>query len=307
MKCLYVYNPISGKGQAEKYRHYIVKKLRERFGDVEVYVTKQAGELERKAAEACGKYDLLIFAGGDGSFNEVVCGIADKENRPALGYIPTGTVNDIAHSAGIKCTIRGAVKNIVNGEPRKLDVMKINDRYAMYVACCGGMTACSYKAKQSIKKHIGKIAYALEVVKDEMVFDDFPVKLSINGETLETDVLMVMIMNGKRVASSKANRDGLLDDGKVEVIVVRENPREQNKSGKIVGRFFRVIRVFTRGFRGANKNKKVYDTYRCQRLSVQTSPDVAWNFDGELGAHGNIDVTVLNKHVELIVPKKLLR
>ena len=54
MKCLFVYNPISGKGTVAKKKNYIVKKLRERFDEVDVYATQSAGELQQKAAEACG-------------------------------------------------------------------------------------------------------------------------------------------------------------------------------------------------------------------------------------------------------------
>ena len=115
MRCLFVYNPVSGKGAIVKKLHYTVKHLRARFGDVDVYATHEAGELVQKAAEACGVYDVFVFAGGDGSFNEVVMGLGEKENRPVLGYIPTGTVNDIARSTGIPRNIRGAVKNIVSG------------------------------------------------------------------------------------------------------------------------------------------------------------------------------------------------
>ena len=178
MKCLFVYNPVSGKGKAAKKKKFIVKKLRERFGEVDVYATRRAGELVEKAAESCGNYDVLVFAGGDGSFNEVVMGLGERENRPVLGYIPTGTVNDIARSTGIPRDVRGAVKNIVKGGAYPLDVMKVNDSYVMYVACSGGLTGCSYKAKQSAKKVFGKIAYVFEVLKNDLVFDEYPVTFS---------------------------------------------------------------------------------------------------------------------------------
>ena len=66
MKCLFAYNPISGKGKAAKRAGKIAAKLSERFGEVSVRATTRAGELKDIAAEACGKYDLLVFALGDG-------------------------------------------------------------------------------------------------------------------------------------------------------------------------------------------------------------------------------------------------
>lgn len=52
---------------------------------------------------------------------------------PEVGYIPSGTVNDVAHSLGIPKNLRRALKVITGGENVLLDCMKINDRYAMYI------------------------------------------------------------------------------------------------------------------------------------------------------------------------------
>ncbi len=303
MRCLYVYNPISGKGHAEKTKKYVVKKLRERFGEVDVYATQNAGELSEKAAQACGQYDVFVFAGGDGSFNEVVNGLAERENRPVLGYIPTGTVNDIARSTEIPRSVRGAVKNIVSGGAYPLDVMKVNDRYVMYVACSGGLTGCSYKAEQSTKKMIGKFAYALEVLKHDLVFDEYPVTFSGAEGNLETSAVMVMIMNGRSVASFPVNRGGLLDDGEAEIVIVREQPRKrETRVRKHFRYFFSVIRVFSRGFHRLRKRKNMFVGVG-KSFSVKVPDDVVWNFDGEMGPKGQIDVSVLNKHIQLIIPR----
>lgn len=303
MKCFFVYNPISGKGKAEKKKKYIVGKLKERFGDVDVYATKEAGELVEKAAEACGKYDVLVFAGGDGSFNEVVMGLGEKENRPVLGYIPTGTVNDIARSTGIKRSIRGAVKNIINGGAYPLDVMKVNDKYVMYVACSGGLTGCSYNAEQSVKKKIGKLAYAMEILKNDLVFDEYPVTFEEEGRAVETTAVMIMIMNGRSVASMRVNRDALIDDGEAEIIIVREKPRKrETKFHKHFRYFFSALKVFTRGFRRLRKHKNMY-TGKFREYSITVDDSIVWNFDGEMGINGSINVRVLNKHVNLIIPR----
>lgn len=302
MKCLFVYNPVSGKGAVRKKLHYIVKRLRARFGDVDVCATREAGELTRRAKEACGIYDVFIFAGGDGSFNEVVMGLAENENRPILGYIPTGTVNDIARSAGIKRNVRGAVKNIVNGAAYPLDVMKVNDKYVMYVACSGVLTNCSYLAKQKAKRRFGKIAYAFEALKSGLVFDEYPVVFETIDDFFETSAVMVMIMNGRSVASMRINSDGYVDDGEAEVIVVCEKPKvRETKAHKHFRYLFSALKVFSRGYRRLKKSKKMR-TYKGTEFSVRVPENVVWNFDGEMGIGGDIHVQVLNKHVNLIIP-----
>ena len=63
--------------------------------ETSAYATEKAGDATIEAERALSShYDLLIAAGGDGTLNEVVNGIAEQPNRPKLGIIPMGTVND---------------------------------------------------------------------------------------------------------------------------------------------------------------------------------------------------------------------
>ena len=101
MKCVYIFNPNSGKKKHVKMQDYIVKKLLDKFEVVDVRPTKKRGDASEFAKEACGIYDVIVVAGGDGTLNEVINGIAENENRPKIGYIPTGTCNDLARSLKI--------------------------------------------------------------------------------------------------------------------------------------------------------------------------------------------------------------
>ena len=44
---------------------------------------------------------MIIAAGGDGTINEVVNGVASLEHRPKMAFIPTGTTNDYARALKI--------------------------------------------------------------------------------------------------------------------------------------------------------------------------------------------------------------
>lgn len=307
MSCLFVYNPVSGKGKIGRRADEIARQLGEKFGSCDVYATKAPGELAEKAAQACGRYDVFVFAGGDGSFNEVVQGLAERENRPKLGYIPTGTVNDIARSVGIKRSIGGALKNILEGQAKKLDVMKVNDKYVMYVVASGGLTGCSYTAKQSAKKAMGKLAYAFEVIRHDLVIDDYTFRFEDNNEIHEADAVMVMIMNSRSVASMRLNPRAVLDDGKVELLIVTQRKlKYESEFFRHIRYFFSALRVFVFGYGGLKKDPRVF-SYSGSRFKIGVGDDIVWNFDGERGVSGSIELEVLQKHVELIVPEKELK
>lgn len=303
MKCLFAYNPNSGRGSAAKSLRYIAVNLKKKFGNVDVISTKKKGDLREFAENACGKYDYFVFAGGDGSFNEVVNGLKEKDNKPILGYIPTGTVNDIARSVGIKRSIKGAVKNIVEGVPKPIDNLKINDEYAMYTVCAGGITACSYKAKQSNKKYFGRIAYAMETIKESFAFEEFPLQFKSGESDFSTEVVMAMFINSRSIGSFPLAPNSVLDDGIIEVLLVKQSKRKYEPIHfRRLRYLFNAVKVFIVGYDKMYRDKNMF-TIKGSDFCVSVPPQIVWNFDGEEGIKGNIHIKVLHKNITLICPE----
>ena len=304
MKCIFMYNPNSGKGKINKKYNYIVNRLKEKFSQVDVFATSYPKQMTEEAAKACGTYDYLVFAGGDGTFNEVVQGVAPYENRPVLGYIPTGTVNDIAHTYKISRRIRGAVNNILNGAVKEVDIFKINDCYAKYVVTAGAFTSSTYEIKQSEKKKFGRLAYFFDGIRRNLKHETFAVQLECGGESVSTYSTFVIIINSKSVAGLKINKRAVLDDGIVEGLIVmqRPNPKLKNR----IAAFFEVIKIFIFGYSSIIMKDKKIIKMRGDRFHIKVADDICWNFDGEKGISGEIDISVLRKHLKLIVPKNVL-
>ena len=75
MKCIFLYNPNSGKGKIAKKLSYIKKRLCTKYDEVTVYAASGARDLEEKVRESADAgYDAVIFAGGDGTFNNILHG-----------------------------------------------------------------------------------------------------------------------------------------------------------------------------------------------------------------------------------------
>ena len=226
MKCLFVYNPVSGRGKTEKRLQKIVHALRERYGDVCVAATHAQGDMTRIVRESAPLFDAIVFSGGDGTFNEALQGVCESGCSPELGYIPSGTVNDVAHSLGIPKRLRGALRVIRSGRAVPLDCMKINDRYAMYIVAAGAFTSAPYTTPQSLKKQIGFVAYGIEGIKKNLNFDVFGVTVSDGERSVHADSVFVVLMNGRYVAGIPLNRGSSIADGKIEAALIhqRKNP-----------------------------------------------------------------------------------
>ena len=298
MNCLFVYNPVSGKGKTAKREGEIVRVLGEKFGQVDVYATQGPGEMTRVVRERAGGYSAIVFAGGDGTFNEVLQGVCESGADPILGYIPGGTVNDIAHSLHIPRNWKKALSVICGGHGERLDCMCANGKYAMYVVTAGAFTSATYSAPQTQKKRFGRLAYGFEGLRKNMHFDVFPVRITDGERTVQSESVFVMLMNGKFVAGMPLNLRGSMADGKIEVALIRQR-RDPNAVNKLRA-YFALAHLFLFGYR---VKERQIERLEGSHFEIETGEGVVWNFDGEKGISGKVTVDVLPGKINMLVPR----
>lgn len=296
MKCLFIYNPESGKGMISRRLPTIKKHLKRVYDEVEIYATKSADDLEAQIRTRAEDFDAVVFSGGDGTFNRVLCAAEGKDLQ--LGYLPSGTVNDVARSLGIPRTVKGALRVIEKGYSCRLDCIRVGERYAMYIAAAGAFTGATYNTPQKSKKTFGALAYAFEAVRHHLILDVFPVKVTSGGQTIETDAVLILIMNGKSVAGFPINRDGSMTDGSLETVIIKQVKRPNLL--RRIGALFSVASLFVLGCR-IRKKDILY--LHGDKVTIETSPDVRWDFDGEEGFCGNAEMCICPRKVKLFVPK----
>ena len=302
MRCLFIYNPVSGRGKIASKLEKIVRKLGEKYEIVDSYATTGSGDMTRAVRENAEKYDAIVFSGGDGSFNEAVQGLCEANSVPEFGYIPGGTVNDVARSLGIPNNIRGALKVILTGKNVLLDCMKINDRYAMYIVAAGAFTSATYTTPQAQKKLVGRVAYGIEGIRNNLKFDVFNVKIEGKDVVAESESVLVLFMNGKYVAGMGLNRHASMTDGKIEVAIVRQRPRPNFLHR--VGAYFVLAKLFLLGYRV--KERRI-EKLEGSHFEVTAGEGVVWNFDGERGLSGKVVVDVLPGESEHDRPREKKR
>src|SRR5690625_7583303 len=118
-----IYNPIASRDVVKELLVTVLERL-----EIDGYVTSahaatREGDAVSAAANACEMdFDLIVAAGGDGTVNEVINGMADFEDRPELGIVPMGTVNDFAKALNIPSGILDAIDTIVDGRTARIDL-----------------------------------------------------------------------------------------------------------------------------------------------------------------------------------------
>src|ERR1700749_4640953 len=113
---LLIRNPTAGRrrhGLVEG----VVRELKAEGWRVDLVDTAAAGDA-RRLAESCeaDRYAVIAVAGGDGTINEVVNGLAARgEEAPPLAIVPLGTANVLAHELGLATTATAVAKTIMFG------------------------------------------------------------------------------------------------------------------------------------------------------------------------------------------------
>lgn len=194
--------------------------------EVTVHMTTGPRDLTRQIAARGAQYDLIVCTGGDGTLNEAVSGLMalPYEKRPKLGYIPGGTVNDVASTLGLsKDTVRAA-QEIMDGHPFPLDIGSFGpDRFFTYVAAFGIFTDVPYETPQEDKRIWGRLAYIMNGAGALGRLRPTHVRVSYDDHQEEADVLVGLVTSTTSVGGFKTTRDlGIsLNDGLYEMILVR--------------------------------------------------------------------------------------
>ncbi len=155
-------NPTAGRAGERKICR-VADYLRDEGANVDVCITRKRGdalEAALKAAKGPPKnIDLIAAAGGDGTINEVVNGIAGSS--VPMGVIPLGTVNLFALETGIPLDILKACDVILRGTVKEVRVGRVDDRCFMLMAGIGFDADVVYKLDLGLKRRLGRLAYIL--------------------------------------------------------------------------------------------------------------------------------------------------
>lgn len=168
-----IINPASRSGRGAKiWADQIEPALLEKKVAYQAYFSGKAGEVrllaEQITTEHTGDKDLkLIVLGGDGTVNEALQGIADL-SKVILGYIPTGSSNDLARDLGISKDPKQALELILqNTAPRTMDLGRLTyldedqpEESRLFAVSCGiGFDAavCAEAMSSRIKDTMNKI------------------------------------------------------------------------------------------------------------------------------------------------------
>lgn len=239
---------------------------------IELHQTRGAGDARRLAESlALAGAPLVVAAGGDGTVNEVVQGIAQAgaAARTAMGVLPTGTMNVFAAELGLPAgDLEQCWRAIVEGQTRSVDLWELNGRCFVQLAGIGLDAAIIGETSWESKKRFGPLSYVLAGLK--VLRRPAPMlQVAAPGQPPCCGTA-VLIGSGRRYGGPfPLFPQALLSDGRIDVVVM---PRHG------WGDFYALGRALLSGHYAAHRAVRYFQT---EELVVLADQEVPYEVDGE--------------------------
>ena len=211
-KIMVIINPTSGGEKALDYKVKLENKARDYFEDVEIKITEKAQDATNFAEEASREhYDAVLVFGGDGTVNEVISGIAEKDYIPKLAIIPGGTGNLITKLLEIPQDIDSAIDELDFSSTNKIDIGKSNGNYFGYIFSIGSLPEAIHNVGIEDKTKFGMLAYAINTMKSVVTDQEFNITVETENGNYIGPASHVLVLLTNYFADKKIfdeNKDG---------------------------------------------------------------------------------------------------
>ena len=300
-----ILNPVSGRGRGQQVLPQVESLLRNHGLDFEIVHTQAPGHAIELAEQAAASgWDAVVAVGGDGTANEVLNGLArarlNGSGKSALGIIPVGRGNDFAFGAGVPSTLEQACQSLAANQRRWLDVGFVQGgdypqgRFFGNGVGIGFDAVVGFEALKLKRLH-GFPSYIVAALKTIFLYFQAPtLRIEFDGQSLTQPVLMVSIMNGRRMGGGfMMAPQGQPDDGLFDLCIAGQVSR--------VG----IFALIPRFMQGTQAGHPAIHTARAARLTVSAvHGSLPAHADGETlcTAGERLEMEIHPRLVEVVVP-----
>ena len=292
-KLLLIINPCAGQKKAKKQLTEIIDIFNRANFSVITHITSGSGNAEAACIRYADQADRIVCCGGDGTFNETVSGILKSGKDVPIGYIPAGSTNDFASSLHLNSDLLQAARDIVDGQPKRLDIGLFGNRYFSYVASFGAFTRTSYTTPQNMKNALGHTAYILSGIQELSQIRFHPLRFALSdGSIIEDKFLFGAISNSTSVGGVLTLAPDRVDmaDGKLELLLIRA-PKDLFELSDCV-----------RALQQKTYNSPMITFLSTDSVTVSAPEEMCWTIDGEQEpGHAETEVSCMHHAIQIIM------
>ena len=284
MKYIFILNSFTLITEVENIKRRIEEYCTKENMEIIIEINSEEVSTESIVAKYRDQKNILLAVGGDGMVNRVLNGIAGTDN--ILGIIPLGSGNDFYKS------VEKDLKEYYN----TCDLIKINDRHFINVACFGIDADVANKKGEVTSKLIPKSQrYNASLLKTFSQYKCRNLEIEINGETLSGEYTTVAVCNGVYYGNGyKISPNSNPTNGLLDVYVV-------DKVNKL-----RMVNLILKMKEGNHLNEKEVHHYQTNKMIIKSPTSFVANIDGEELFDRRFEIEVLKNGIMLYYDKSLI-
>jgi diacylglycerol kinase (ATP) len=269
MRVALVVNPVSGKRQGDRIAtdtERLLVSLGHETRRIQGDDGQHAREQLAKALET--GVDTVAIVGGDGALHDVLPMLAGRDIP--VGLLPAGTGNDTARSLGIPVKDPAAATTILlGGHTREIDLAETDTGEFVVTVMASGFDSKVNERANEMTWPRGNMRYNLAILAELREFEPLAFRLTLDGETIEREAMLVAVGNGPSFGGGLRICEGAsMDDGLLDVVVI--NPVSKPK----------LLRVFPKLYRGTHVTLPEFERHRVREVTL-SSPGIVAYGDGE--------------------------
>jgi YegS/Rv2252/BmrU family lipid kinase len=254
-----------------------------------ICATSRCGEAETIARRAAAEgFETIVAAGGDGTINEVVNGMAGT--NAALGLLPMGTMNVFALELGIPSSNLGLCWDIIQKQnSRLIDMPRANDKHFVQLAGVGLDAQVVKETSRAFKRSFGPLSYLFSAAQ---IAARRPPRLLIESANAITEEgSFVLVGNGRLYGGPfPFFKNAVIDDGLLDVVIFKQ-----------LG-YLEIIKYLQNVVFSSAIRLPEVEYFQTERLRVTTDEDVPVEIDGELIGECPVEFQIQKQKLRVLVP-----
>ena len=285
-KIMLIINPTSGGEKALDYKEKLENKAKKYFEQVDTRITQKAQDATNFATEASREhYEAVLVFGGDGTVNEVISGIAERDYIPKLAIIPGGTGNLITKLLEINQDIDGAIDELDFNSTNKIDIGKSNGNYFGYIFSIGSLPEAIHNVGIEDKTKFGMLAYAINTMKSVVTDQAFNIRVETENGNYIGPASHVLVLLTNYFADKKIFDED--KDGYANILIL--------KDASILTKLS-VIPDLLKGDVVVNEN---IEYMKARHIKISSDSELETDVDGDKSANLPVEIKVLGQHIEV--------
>src|SRR5438132_2060290 len=257
--------------------------------DCVVCATTRTGEAELMARRGIKEgFEKIVAAGGDGTINEVVNGLAGT--NAMLGLLPIGTMNVFATELGLPVHDLELCWDIIRADgTRAVDLPKANQKFFVQLAGVGLDAQVVKETSGQLKRNFGPLSYLISAAQ---IAARPPPRLFIQSDDASIEEgSFVLVGNGRLYGGPfPFFKHALIDDGLLDVIVFKR-----------LG-YLEIIKYLQDVVFSSDIRVPEIEYFQTRGLRITSEQDVPLELDGELAGNCPVDFQIRKRALGVLVP-----